>query len=68
MTIVLYLEKKDLIHMVKGTYPSYSAMANPLVKKCGTYWGGFKDEWTWDNDKLEKLSEEQLLDVYVICK
>lgn len=68
MAVVLYLEKQDLIHMVKGTNPSYSEMENPLVKRCGSYCGGFNDEWTWDKYKLEKLSEEQLIEVYRICK
>nr|DAL53838.1 MAG TPA_asm: hypothetical protein [Caudoviricetes sp.] len=68
MTVVLSLNKQDLIHLVKGTNPSYTAMENSLVKKCGTYIGGFKDLWTWDQYKLEKLSEEQLLAVYVLCK
>lgn len=68
MTVVLSLEKKDLIHLVKGTSPCYASMENSLVKKCGTYIGGFNDSWTWDQYKLEKLSEEQLLAVYVLCK
>lgn len=69
MAVVLYLEKADLIHLVKGTDPRFNGgMGNPLVRKCGQYYGGFRDEWQWDKDKLEKLSEEKLLEVYNLCK
>ncbi len=62
------LNKKDFVYLVKGTNPSYEMMAHPLVKRCGTYCGGFNDRWTWNEEILVKLSEEQLLELYNLCK
>lgn len=62
------LDKADLVSLVRGTDPNYSAMDHPLVKQYGRYWGGFRDEWDWDTDRLKKCTEEQLLDIYRICK
>ena len=62
------LVKRDLISLVKGTDPSYDAMSIPLVKKHGKYHGGFNDEWQWDTYELEKLTEQQLYELYSLIK
>ena len=62
------LNKKDLISLVMGIVPPYSVYNEPLVKKCGEHCGGFVDRWDWDNFELEKLTEEELYELYNICK
>lgn len=62
------LSKTDLICLVMGTSLGYEAMSNTIVKENGVYCGGFKDEWQWDKYKLEKLTEEELWQLYNICK
>lgn len=61
------LNKDDLKSLVMGTSPYYNAFTNPLVKKCGSYTGGFVEKWSW-NSQLDKLSEKQLWDLYKTCK
>lgn len=62
------LNRKDLISLVKGAVPNYSAFNDPLVKMCGNYIGGFLDRWDWDYTKLEELSDQDLFKLYNICK
>lgn len=62
------LSKKDLVNLVKGQSPYYNVMNNPLVKQCGNYVGGFYDKWNWHSTELEKLTEEQLYQLYTLCK
>lgn len=58
--MIVDLSKKDLIHMVSGCSPSYENMDD----RYGQYWGGFCDKWEWDSNKLNKLSEEGLWELY----
>ena len=62
------LEKKDLINLVKGITPYYNVFNEPLVKQCGSYYGGHDISWEWDYFKLKNLSEKALYDLYKICK
>jgi hypothetical protein len=66
--MLVFLGKNDLVCLVMGTSPSYEVMSDTMVKENGTYCGGFKDEWQWDKYKLEKLTEEELWQLYNICK
>jgi hypothetical protein len=62
------LTREDLIALVKGTSPNYSVMEHPLIKANGTYSGGFKDEWNWNYSFDNSLTDDQLLEMYTICK
>jgi hypothetical protein len=64
----LELTKEDLIALVKGTSPHYNVMEHPLIKSNGSYSGGFKDEWNWNYTFDKSLTEEQLFEMYTICK
>lgn len=66
--IQIKLDKEDLISLVIGKPPYYNQFENPLVKQCGSYTGGMAERWDWKTHELEKLSEEQLYELYVICK
>lgn len=65
---VVNLTKKDLASLVRGTSPGYAIFENPLIKKCGRYIGGFKEEWIWNYGFEENLNEDQLWDLYVMCR
>ena len=62
------LTKKDLISLIKGTNPHYNVMDNNLVKLCGRYIGGFRDEWKWNCSFNDDLTEDQLWNLYVLCR
>ena len=66
--MLIELDRKDLISLVKGTSPYYSIFENPLVKQCGSYCGGMCDEWSWTSVYLEELSDKELFELYALCK
>lgn len=59
------LDKVDLIALVCGTSPNYNLFENTTIKKCGYF---MRDNWYWYDHELEKLSEEELLTLYNLCK
>jgi hypothetical protein len=61
------LDRKDLLYLVNGIQPDYSIFDNELVKKSGSYCGGFVDKWSWDY-RLNELNDQELWDLYVLCK
>jgi hypothetical protein len=65
--MLIELDKTAFMSMVKGTYPYYSIFDHPVVKKCGIYIGGMLEEWRWNRNELEKLSEEELYELYNLC-
>lgn len=64
----LELDKDDLVSLVKGTSPYYTAMDHPLIQRYGHHSGGHLDSWTWVTNSLRGCTEEQLLEIYKICK
>ena len=62
------IDKELLIDAIMGTQPSYETMNNSIVDKCGYYVGGFRDEWHWKKDEIEKLSPEEMNKLYSILK
>ena len=60
------LDKKGLIHLANGTYPHFDLFENELVKVCGTF-NGSAGTWSWNDSELNKLSEEQLYNLYNLC-
>ena len=65
--MIVELTTKELLSLVRGTAPSYDVYKNSLVKKGGAHVGGFADEWRW-GPGLEDLTDEQLWELYIICK
>ncbi|MEK4030821.1 hypothetical protein MKZ02_20085 [Pseudobacillus sp. FSL P4-0506] len=63
----LELEKEDLVSLVKGSEPNYGVMDHPLIDKCGEYSGSY-GRWDWNQYRLEKLTEKELMEIYRICK
>lgn len=62
------LDKGDLVALVESTDPSGSLFDNPLVVRSGRYVGGFYDRWRFDRGLLSGLSEEELWDLYRLCR
>lgn len=65
--MLVKLEKDDLINLVCGINPSYEAMGNQIVAKCGRFNGSY-ETWTWYKYELKKLSEDDLYNLYLTIK
>lgn len=63
--ICIKMDKDDLVSLVMGTIPYYSAMSK--VSGLGSFQASY-NTWHWDKYKLKELSVERLLDVYTHCK
>ncbi len=66
--MILDLDKQDLITLVKGSEPNYSAMDHYLVKASGQMMGAPGEKWQWNEHVLENFSKNELLVVYQVCK
>ena len=58
---------EDLKKLVKGSSPSFKAMDNIKIKYKGEY-NDYRGTWIWEDSALDNLSEEQLYEIYIICK
>ena len=61
------LEKEDLIKLVKGISPYFTAMNEYHIKGMGNY-DDYRSSWEWDETALKQLDESDLLLIYYICK
>jgi len=64
--IKVELDRKDLESLVKGISLNYSQFDNELVKKAGHSYSDQYGRTSWDS--LSELSEEELFQLYTICK
>ncbi len=60
------LDREDLEALVKGSSPAYSVFENPLLKKAGHSYSDQYGRTSWSS--LSKLSDEELYQLYKICK
>ncbi len=60
------LDRKDLEALVKGIGVSYSEFNHPLVKIAGHSYSDQYGRTDWRS--LDKLSDEGLFDLYIVCK
>jgi len=72
MNINIKLEKGDVINLILGTSPPFNLQDDDLISKCGYMsrpaFSNCDERWYWDDDKLEKLSIENLLLMFNILK
>jgi hypothetical protein len=68
MKIKLTVDREDIERMVLGISPAYIAFDHELVKKCGSFCGGFVEEWRWSRSEIEKLTPDELVKLYLVCK
>jgi len=62
------LDKKDLVSLVLGIVPSHNVTSYPLISKHGNKGGSFHHLWYWNKSSLETCIEEELFEIYQICK
>ena len=60
------LNTKDLQSLVKGISPDYDDFGNFLVKKAGHSYSDQYGRTSWDS--LDKLSDDELWALYLICR
>jgi hypothetical protein len=65
--LTVELDKRDLMSLVIGTQPNYGVMGNPLIDKCGFFRASY-GHWDWNPHVLETMTEEQLFEMYTICR
>jgi hypothetical protein len=59
--MLIEITKQELIKMIKGFSPTFKYMNDYIENGFGHWIGGFVDEWSWDDNFLNKLNEKQLL-------
>ena len=64
--MLVELDRKHLVHLVKGCGPHYREFNNPLVKKAGHSFSDSTDNTSWS--KLHELTDEELYQLYLICR
>lgn len=65
--MILELNKDDLISLVKGQEPSYSAMDHPKIKNLGRFAASY-GRWDWGHDSFKNMTEGEIYEVYFILK
>jgi hypothetical protein len=60
------IDRKGLEILVKGSEPYYDAFNNPLILKAGH---SYYDQYgTTQWEKLHNLTDDELYEVYLICR
>ena len=65
--MLVEIDKKDIIRLIRGTYPTYENMGMWAKLDLGRYVGGFADRWDWEEEyskKWDKYSTKDLYDFY----
>jgi len=63
--MLIDLDKKALINLVRGTVPDYECMQD--LKEYGSFTGGMVDRWDWGWGVFDDLSEEEIYNIYLRC-
>lgn len=61
------LDKKDIIHLIRGVSLSYDKMSIIENMGLGHYKGGFQDKWDWNyttHTCWNRYSEKELFELY----
>jgi hypothetical protein len=64
--MLIDLDRKGLVSLIKGTDVNYNKYDNPLVKKGGHSYSDQYGRTSWSN--LENLTEAELYTLYLICR
>lgn len=66
--MLVELDKKDIISLLKGVSPGFSVM-NKIPRDLGSYIGGMCDRWEWNYIPEDtSYTEEYLYNIYLMCK
>ena len=61
--MLIRLDREDLLSLVLGSKPFFNVQNQ--VRVYGNFIYG---DWKWNKHALERLTNEQLLEMYYICK
>ena len=61
------LDKTEFVDLVCGTNPNFNLFTHKDINRCGDYNGSY-GTWSWKRHELRKLTEEQLYNMYKLCK
>lgn len=59
-------DRQLYIDAIKGRTPTHDLFDHPLVKRSGSYTGGFKDEWHWNY--YFDLTDTELIRLYNLLR
>ena len=64
------LDKADLVALVEGSSCPWDQQWHDRLTHMGvgSYTGGFVDKWSWSTSGLERLTEDQLWQLYTMIK
>lgn len=66
--MVVDLDRKDIINLLRGSSPSYEVW-DSIPKVLGSFHGGMNDGWDWNYISLDvPYSDEYLYNLYLKCK
>jgi hypothetical protein len=65
--MIVNLDKQAMVSLVMGQQPFYSLFEHELVKLYGDY-NEANGRWSWDKSGLLELTENQLWDLYMLCR
>jgi len=65
--MLVELTKDDLVRLIIYVYPSKNMMGEYSKLKYGEWVGGYVNDWRWDRFNLEKLTEQELYNIYKEC-
>lgn len=67
--MIIDLQRREIINMVKGMDPSYKYVDHPIAEQNGYYTGGFCDKWEWSYDsEFVGFTDEELWDFYILLR
>ena len=65
------VERKDVINLIRSTYPPYEDMEMLENLKLGSYSGGFNDKWEWETPTSkgwDNYDINKLFSIYILYK
>lgn len=64
--MTINLDRNGLNSLLRGQPPHFSLFNNELIKRCGRYSDQFG--WSWDMGELAKLTDEEIYDLFLMCR
>lgn len=67
--MLVELNKDEIATLIKDREPKYEQMTHPKIAPLGNYYDDSRDGfWIWCIDFEEKMTEEELWDLYNLLK
>lgn len=70
--MIITVDKNDLLILVSSIKPNIEIKEDSqkvyTLKLYGDFSEDGSDSWVWNKEKLTKLNEEELYELYTICK